>query len=713
MPTLYDAFISYSRKDSKTFARKLNDGLTKHGFKVWFDQNDMPDAVYFQNHIKEAIKKSHNFIFIISPLAVQSSYCYQEIDEAVKLNKRIIPIRYLETDWGQMQKFKVKKLNQCFCRQDKLDNGEIDFDNNCITPIVTVLRRQQQQVEQHTRLLVKAADWQPLKPRSSLLSYEERQEAVPWLLQTASESEPTDLQCEYICESTINANNLLTQAFISYAGPDKTFMVKLRQTLRRHHITVWTDKNDSQINELFQHNDTTQQELNERIEEADNFIYVVSTDTESSTVCQQQLKYASSLNKRIMALTIAETEWAPPSTIAMSLIDFKQHAEHYSDCANQLLSQLRQDADYYEQHKLLLVKALKWQRQKYNRSLLLRGRNLEKFEAWFEIAQSHSTHPPLQQQQQFIRESRNQLPEATLDIFISYSQTDADFARKLNEAFQSRGKTTWFDQESILVGDDFEAEIWRGIQQCNDFLFIISPSSIGSPYCEKEANYAQSLNKRMTSILHRPVAEDKLPAALKNNQWIDFNPPKKFYTHFNELSRTLEIDREYKRSHTKWMLRALEWFEQHKSADALLRGNDFAAAKAWLSEAKQKPLTLNQLQSEFIEESQIAIALAEEEEQRKVDEMVNSRTAELSQQLSEECRKTTRLQNLLIAMGGFALIILLAIYWYAEKQQQIARQAQTDTNNNKKSLGKPNNKRLKHKLKRKFVKKRSKKYKLN
>ena len=606
MPKLYDAFISYARQDSTAFAITLYEKLTKHGFNIWLDQSDMPRAVNFPEEIKQAITKSHNFIFIISPRAVQSTHCLDEINEAAKLNKRIIPLMYLTaTDgWDNLPDI-FKKLDRIFCRQDKLDNGEIDFDNNCITDIVTVLGRQSQQIEQHTRLLVKAAEWKKnLKQSRYLLTGEERKEAVSWL-QPASKCQPTDLQCEYICESTINANNLLTQVFISYARPDKIFMEKLRQTLRRHHITVWTDKNDSQINETFQYHDTTQQQLNERIEEADNFLYIVSTDTASSTVCQQQLKYASSVNKRIIALEIVETDWAPPSTLSMQLIDFKQYAEHDSECANQLLQELLQHADYYEQHKHLLVKALKWQRQNYKGSLLLRGRNLEKFEAWFEMAQSHPTHPPLPLQKEFIHDSGNQLPEATLDTFISYSQTDADFARQLNEALQLQGKTTWFDQESILVGDDFKKEIWRGIEQCNNFLFIISPSSIDSPYCEKEANYALSLNKRMTNIWYRPVAVDKLPAALKNIQWIDFNSPKNFNTPFNELSRALETDREYTLRHTKWMLWALEWSEQKRSIDLVLRGQELARAEKWLLEAERqnKQPTPTTLQQEFIAES--------------------------------------------------------------------------------------------------------------
>jgi hypothetical protein len=72
----------------------------------------------------------------------------------------------------------------------------------------------------------------------------------------------------------------------------------------------------------------------------------------------------------------------------------------------------------------------------------------------------------------FVTESANQPPDSSLEVFISYSRVDSDFARKLNEALQIQGKTTWFDQESIASGTDFQQEIYRGIENSANFLFI-------------------------------------------------------------------------------------------------------------------------------------------------------------------------------------------------------------------------------------------------
>ena len=91
-----DAFISYGRADSKAFATKLQAQLTASGLNIWFNQQDIPLAVDFQEQINDGITKAHNFLFIISPHSVNSPYCLKEIELAIQLNKRIIPLLHVE-----------------------------------------------------------------------------------------------------------------------------------------------------------------------------------------------------------------------------------------------------------------------------------------------------------------------------------------------------------------------------------------------------------------------------------------------------------------------------------------------------------------------------------------------------------------------------------------------------------------------------------------
>ena len=153
---------------------------------------------------------------------------------------------------------------------------------------------------------------------------------------------------------------------------------------------------------------------------------------------------------------------------------------------SQLLRILRQDEAYYNEQKVLLTKALKWERQHDNPSILLRGYNLRSAETWLKVANKRTQHPPIPLIKEFIEESLRQPPATSLDVFISYSRADSDFARKLNDELQLQGKTTWFDQESIASGADFAQEINGGIEACDNFLFILSPRSVRAVYTDRQ-----------------------------------------------------------------------------------------------------------------------------------------------------------------------------------------------------------------------------------
>ena len=635
MNNLWDTFISYGRADSKSFATKLQARLLEEGLKVWFDQNDIPLGVDYQNQIDDGIEKAHNFLFIIAPHSVNSPYCLKEIVLALKRNKRIIPLLHVEQiSWETWQQrnpngtteeweaYKAKGLHTSFQNMhptiSKINwvyfrEGIDDFET-AFAGLMSLIRRQADYVEQHTRFLAKALEWERHQKQTSyLLIGEERLEAEAWLKIRFKDEQPpcipSDLHCELITESIKNANNLMTQVFLSYADADRATMEKIRSSLRRESITVWTNKTDIQTGEAFE------EAIKRGIEQADNVVYLRSPNSVESDYSQKELEYALSLSKRIIPVLVGETDSQKelPALRSLQYIDLTDNVkeEDYLLDESQLLRILRQDAAYYNEHKILLVKALKWQRQHSNPSILLRGYNLRHAEAWLKVAKQRSQHPPTLLQEEFITESLRQPPAASMDVFISYSRADSDLARKLNDALQIRGKTTWFDQESIASGSDFQQEIYRGIKACDNFLFILSPRSVTSPYCADEVEYAASLNKRFVTILHRDVNSTELHPELAKVQWIDFNQnDQDFNANFNQLVRTLDTDREHVHSHTQWLQRALEWKEKNQSADLLLRGSEFSIAENWLKEAEQqkKQPIATPLQKNYITASRDAIA---------------------------------------------------------------------------------------------------------
>ncbi|MFE4107875.1 TIR domain-containing protein [Almyronema epifaneia] len=645
MGQFQDAFISYGRADSKQFAQTLNQRLIEAGYEVWFDFDDIPLGVDYQQQIDVGIERSHNFLSIISPHAVNSPYCRLEVDRAVAYNKRIIPLLHVEeisratwqqrhpmgteADWqayqaaGKHASFVnmhpvISKINWVYFR-DGIDDFEPAFQ-----ALLAVFERQKDYVHQHTQFLDLALTWQRQQKQARyLLIGETRQQAEAWLTTKFSPQQPpcwpTDLQAEFITESTKNANGLMTQVFLAHAEADQTSLHKILNALRREGFTVWTNTTDIQTGEDFE------QAVNCGIEQADNVVYLLSPQAIASPYCQHELNYALALNKRIIPIRVCPvpTEQIPVALKTLQYIDLAeswQTTDAWLD-ESELLKILRQDALYFAEHKVLLTKALKWQRQQRNPSILLRGYNLRHAAAWLKVAQARPHHFPTALQVEFIQESLRQPPATALDVFISYSRADSAFARRLNDALQLQGKCTWFDQESIASGADFQQEIYRGIESADNFLFILSPRSVQSPYCADEVGYAAKLNKRLVPVLAQTLSGSDLPPALATVQWLDFSQQAQEFTDsFSQLIRVLETDRDYLRSHTQWLQRAVEWQQKERNSDLLLRGSELAIAENWLQESdrlnKQPPPS--DLQKSFLQASRAAADRAAKREQHRL-----------------------------------------------------------------------------------------------
>ncbi len=613
----FDAFISYARSDGKAFATKLCQHLADHNLKVWFDQNDIPPAVDWRHQIRDSIERANNLLFIITPYSIESAYCREELETAYNLNKRIIPVLYIRVP-RENRPESIRKLNWIYFR-DEVDEWERSFEQ-----LLSALHQERDYVEQHTHLYIQALTWsRNQKQNSYLLVGQERSSAEAWLKRQFTDSQPpcrpTELHCEFISESRKNANNLMADVFLSYASEDREVMEQVRRILFRQGFTIWTDKTDINSGTQFQ------TEIHKGIEGADNLVYFLSHAAVHSQYCQQELTYARSLHKRIVPLRLETVDAAslPTELEGLQYINLPPlgDLEQFQAQSNLLLKALNQDAYYHQQHKVLLVKALKWKEQKQNPSILLRGHNLNHFRDWLDLAKTRHDYPPVPLQTEYINASEQQPVQPALDVFISYSRSDSDFVRKLNDALQIQGKTTWFDQESIPSGSDYQQELYRGIQGCDNFLFLISPQSIHSPYCDDEVDFAVGQQKRIVTVVYQSVPAEDLHPALAKVQWIDFNNyDGDFYANFSELVRTLETDREHVRQHTLWSLRAKEWADKDKGSDLLVRGSEFALAEQWLltAEKERKLPPVTERQKEFISASAKAIAAAARREKRRL-----------------------------------------------------------------------------------------------
>ncbi len=612
-------FVSYGRKHSKDFATKLHDRLNTEGFNVWFDQNDIPLGVDFQDQIDAGIENSDNFIFIISPHSVKSVYCLKEIVLAIECNKRIIPLLHIEPSdcWDKMHPT-IEKLNWIY-----FQDGVNDFDQS-FKGLTDLMNLHSPYVKKHTQILEQALIWDRNKRNPSILpSGKDRLDAESWLKTDFKNEQapcsPTYLHCEFITQAKIAVDNGATEAFFSYARENAEIMNKIRTELTLQGISSWADTSDIKTGSDFK------AVIKEGIEETDTILYLISTQSVNSEYCLMELEYAKSLNKRIIPILIQKTDnkFFPQEIASLQYLDFIPEKEAEDDelrkektkfekDIDKLIAELHTDAEYFNRHKGITTNALRWERQKKNPGILLRGFYLQLIQGWLNTAKTHPTNRPIPLQESYIAESHDAEKEYTPEVFICSASEDIDFAEKLHYEFQNHGKICWFDQQYIDAESDRELEIKNGIESSDNFLFILSPYSAKNPETVAQFEQAKAFEKRILLALYDDVPEEETPEIILGLPYIEFVPDRTdFMSSFSELLRNLDTDRDHVKSHTKYLKISNEWIKSKKSSDFLLRGSEFEIAHAWMLEAKEEKKTpkVTELQQTFLKSCLNAIKL--------------------------------------------------------------------------------------------------------
>jgi WD40 repeat protein len=192
------------------------------------------------------------------------------------------------------------------------------------------------------------------------------------------------------------------------------------------------------------------------------------------------------------------------------------------------------------------------------------------------------------------------------DVFISYSRTDKDFVRKLHDALAKLNREMWVDWKDIPLTAEWLKEIYAGIEAADNFVFVISPESVVSAACLKEIAHASENNKRLIPIFHRAVHDAAIPESLARINFIYLRDSDDFESTFASLVDAIDSDLEWKRMHTRLLVRAKEWEREGGDMSYLLRGNDLREAEGWQSRGPRKEPKPTSIQSEYILSSGMA-----------------------------------------------------------------------------------------------------------
>jgi DNA repair exonuclease SbcCD ATPase subunit len=175
------------------------------------------------------------------------------------------------------------------------------------------------------------------------------------------------------------------------------------------------------------------------------------------------------------------------------------------------------------------------------------------------------------------------------DIFISYSRKDKEFVRTLHQALSQSQRSTWVDWEDIPVTAEWWKEIEAGIEGADTFIFVISPDSVASKVCYQEIEHAVRFNKRLFPIVRREeFAVEQVHEALQRHNWLFFRKEDDFDQAFETLIKAVDTDLDYVRTHTRLLVKAIEWDDGGRNDGLLLRGGGLAAAEQWLNQSDGK-----------------------------------------------------------------------------------------------------------------------------
>ncbi len=172
----------------------------------------------------------------------------------------------------------------------------------------------------------------------------------------------------------------------------------------------------------------------------------------------------------------------------------------------------------------------------------------------------------------------------TPEAFISYARTDKALVRPLHDRLASLKRNIWIDWEDIHPSETFMEAIERAIEAASIFVFIVSPDSVQSKICRHELEHAETHGKKLVPIVCRDVAVDSMPPSLARLDWIFARNTDDITEVADRLCRALDTDLEWVRTHTRLLVRAVEWDLNGRNRSFLLQGVDLGRAERALAQ---------------------------------------------------------------------------------------------------------------------------------
>jgi hypothetical protein len=177
-----DLFVSYSRADQAFVEHRLCRALADQGKEVWVDRETIPPASDWRDRIGDGIQAARALLFVLSPDAIESETCRDELDQAVAQHKLVVPVLRRSVDELAVPA-ELRRRNWIL-----LTDAD-DFDAG-FALVLEALEDDLEWRDLHARLAVRAQEWAAAGlDRSFLLSGSDLAQAEEWLAEESQHRE--------------------------------------------------------------------------------------------------------------------------------------------------------------------------------------------------------------------------------------------------------------------------------------------------------------------------------------------------------------------------------------------------------------------------------------------------------------------------------------------------------------------------------------------
>ncbi|MEP9389471.1 TIR domain-containing protein [Mesorhizobium sp. KR9-304] len=168
-----------------------------------------------------------------------------------------------------------------------------------------------------------------------------------------------------------------------------------------------------------------------------------------------------------------------------------------------------------------------------------------------------------------------------LKIFLSYSRADMAAADALVEALERQGFAVTIDRRDLPYGEEWQKELAGFIAASDTVVWLVSPDSVKSKWCNWELGEVTRLSKRLVPVVVRATPPASLPEALGKIHLLPAQGAYEAATHEADLVKALNTDREWLKKSTSLGEDAREWAAKGRDHALLLRGRALSEAEAW------------------------------------------------------------------------------------------------------------------------------------